>query len=483
MTFPLRLENRGRFGRTLSNAALVASAATTSLIAGAAITQKPSLNRLELAISITAALLLAALHRPHAALVGLFLALPFLAIVRRLLIASSGWSTHDPLLLGAPVFAVALLVALFVIEGRPLAPDRLSRLVLALLAVTLFEAANPSSGGLAAGAASLLFAGAPLLWFFLGREFGNRTTVARILVCIVLLALPIALYGYYQTSSGLPSWDAAWVQTTGYAALTVGGTIRAFGTFSSAAEYALYLGMAIVICLAAAFHRRVIALIPIPFLAVALFLESSRGILVVGFAAGLLLLGMRIGNTRAMLAVLVSGFLLMTLALQHYRHALEATATQSHNPLVMHQVGGLLNPLDSNQSTLGLKWHGLVGGIRAGFTNPLGSGIAATTLGGQRFGARAATVENDFGNAFVGLGLAGGLLFLAIVVLTLKWGIELYRIERSFATYATVGVLVVLVGQWLNGGLYAVCPIVWFLMGWVARQRMQHTGHQTPASS
>jgi hypothetical protein len=455
----------------LREAAVGAGAAGVSLAAGSTIGRGSPVVRLELAATLAGGLLLAAVRKPHAAVVALLALLPLLGLGRRLLIGTVGWTGHDPLLLVSPIFAIAVVIGLFGVRGLPLAPDRLSRLVLGLLAITVLQAANPTSGGLVAGAAGLLFAGVPLLWFFVGRELGDRVTVERILLAIVALALPIALYGYYQTSAGLPSWDAAWAKVSGYAALSLGSSIRAFGTFASAAEYAFYLGIALVICLAAALHGRRIAVLPIPVLAVALFLESSRSILVVGFATCLLLLGMRIGNAVVMVAVLICGFVAVGFALQHYRGTIEAHAQQSQSALVTHQVGGLLHPLDPQQSTLLLKWHGLVGGVRSGVTHPIGSGIAATTLGGEKFGAQSATTENDFSNSFVGLGLAGGVTFLVLFGLALKWAVANYRADQSFAAYATVGVLVVIAGQWLNGGLYAVSPVVWFLIGWVASRR------------
>src|SRR5256885_9979734 len=47
--------------------------------------------------------------------------------------------------------------------------------------------------------------------------------------------------GYIQTEIVEPSWDKKWVDVAVYAALHVGDKIRAFGTFASSAEYALYL--------------------------------------------------------------------------------------------------------------------------------------------------------------------------------------------------------------------------------------------------
>ena len=63
-----------------------------------------------------------------------------------------------------------VLVRLYVIEHRPLAENRFSKLVVLLLGLTFLEALNPRGGGLKAAVSLLLFAAVPLLWFFVGRN-------------------------------------------------------------------------------------------------------------------------------------------------------------------------------------------------------------------------------------------------------------------------------------------------------------------------
>ena len=66
-----------------------------------------------------------------------------------------------------------------------------------------------------------------------------------------MLSLFAAIYGLIQQFHGLPSWDQAWVTTKGYSALNLGSNvIRAFGSFSSAEEYAAFLSLGLVAWLA-----------------------------------------------------------------------------------------------------------------------------------------------------------------------------------------------------------------------------------------
>jgi hypothetical protein len=43
---------------------------------------------------------------------------------------------------------------------------------------------------------------------------------------------------------------------------------------------------------------------------------------------------------------------------------------------------------------------------------------------------------------------------------------------------AIAGVLIVTFGQWLNGGQYAVAPLLWLLIGRVSRQWVRRTAHR-----
>jgi len=41
--------------------------------------------------------------------------------------------------------------------------------------------------------------------------------------------------------------------------------------------------------------------------------------------------------------------------------------------------------------------------------------------------------------------------------------------RRDAVSLGTVGVLIVCFGQWLNGGYYALSPLVWLLIGSIGR--------------
>jgi hypothetical protein len=238
---------------------------------GRALVVQPELVRVIAAAALGLLAVVFAAEWPRRAVVATLVFLPFLALTRRLLLDLTPWQSTDPLLLVAPAVVAILLVRRFVLERRPIATDRVSKLVLLLIALCLVQVLNPRGGSVSASAAALLFTAIPLCWFFVGREYATTRMVTVLFSVMVASASAISVYGLWQTWSGLPSWDAQWVEETGYGALRVGEMVRAFGTFSSSAEYAFFIAIAIVVACSFALGGRPLLLPAVPLLAVALF--------------------------------------------------------------------------------------------------------------------------------------------------------------------------------------------------------------------
>src|SRR5437867_1092268 len=141
------------------------------------VVRQPDRYRLLLAIALAANLLIVGVRWPRAAAVLTLLFLPFLALLRRLLIADAGWSSYDPLVLVGPLVASALIFRLLVIDQRRFERDALSKLVYALLALSVVQVFNPLGPGVLTGLGGLLFLAFPLLWFVVGRELADRRTI------------------------------------------------------------------------------------------------------------------------------------------------------------------------------------------------------------------------------------------------------------------------------------------------------------------
>jgi hypothetical protein len=462
-----------------SSLVLIAGATLGALMVASVVVDRPQYYRLVFALAFASNLIIIAFRWPKAAALSTLLFLPFLALIRRLLIAEAGWTSYDPLLLVGATVALVLFARAYLIEGRLLPRDRLSKLVFALLVLTLLETFNPTGGGLLAGFGGLLFLGVPLLWFFIGREYSDRQLTRHLLYAMVVIAVGIGIYGLLQTEVGFPAWDKSWLDLGGFNALSVSGKIRAFASFASSAEYAIFLAGALTVCFAMFLHGRGITVLAMPFLAVPMFLSSGRTVFALAIFAGLLMLGLRSRKFSFAIALALVGFALTMVGAQRYVDPNAGTSNSNSDPLVSHQLGGLANPLDPNKSTLPIHWNLAVNGAREGIVHPLGHGTAVTNLAATKFGigGSAQSSELDVANTFISLGLVGGALFLCVVFIAFRRTINAYLAAPDPARLAALGIMIVGLGQWLNGGYYALAPLLWFVIGWVTKESADVAPH------
>ena len=285
---------------------------------------------------------------------------------------------------------------------------------------------------------------------------------------MIPVAVVTSAYGLWQTEIGMPQWDESWVDVAGYAALQVGEEIRGFGTFSSHTEYAAFAGVGIVFASALALHGRAVAALALPFLGISLFFASSRGVLVLTLLAVIVLVGLRAHKGRYTVAIIVVGIVSVFAVSALLGPALDRAAGRSSSHLVSHQVGGLLNPLDPEQSTLIGHWELFANGVASGFERPLGRGPGANNNAARAGGGGGTDV--DISDTFVNLGFAGGLLLVAIFVITLRRVVSAYFARGDVLLLAVMGLLVVTLGHWLNGGHYALAPLTWLCIGWATRK-------------
>ena len=286
----------------------------------------------------------------------------------------------------------------------------------------------------------------------------------------------IAAYGLWQTQVGLPSWDGRWLAVAGYNSLYIHHgneyTIRAFGTFSSSAEYATYLGVAVAIAAAFLLHRRWRAALALPVLAVALVFASGRTVLVLTVLAVLIMCALRSSRPRLALSLVGGTLVLGVLVFQLAGPSIRDATAKLNNPLLSHVAEGLAHPLDPNRSTLVEHWILMRDGIVDSLDQPLGFGTASTNIASSevRSGAPSRNTEVDVANAFVSLGVVGGLLLLCVIGLAFQRVAAAYRATRDPLLLAVAGLLIVSLGQWLNGGHYALAPLIWFLIGYAVAQ-------------
>ena len=355
------------FGGSLRAAVLTAGvAAFASLLVVASTPQV----RVPCALVLAFVLVTITLARPTIGVLATFVYLVFLAFLRRLLIFEAGRWALDPMLLVAPLVVGVLIVKLFFLERRPLAPDLLSKLILLFVGLSVVQIANPHGGGVLVGIAGLLYVTVPLMWFFIGRELLDQSATAWLMRLVVVLGVVVAAYGLLQSQLGHPVWDQTWVDQVatlrGYTSLNVGGTLRSFGTFSSAGEYQLFVGVALA-CWTLALSGRAFALLALPLLAWLCSWASGRGALILTGLAVVVLTGLSTRRPLTALVVVLAAVGLAFGASKLYGSDLTAQASSSNNDLVSHQLGGVTDPLNPDSSTLLIHVQEVVDGMSGAF--------------------------------------------------------------------------------------------------------------------
>ena len=395
--------------------------------------------------------------------------LTMLGFLRRLVSAWSPAGAADVLLLVGPC-AIGVLFLVAIRRGAFRARTPFANAVLALSLLILLGATNPLQGNLIAGAAGLLFVLVPTLGFWAGRALCDDPMLKRVLLIVALLSFGESFYGFFQSFIGFPSWDSAWIATREqqYAALYVGDVIRPFASFSSAAEYSFFLAFGLIVWVAVAAKRSLlIGASAALFLAIAIFYASGRGVVVLLVAALGLVVAARRGFPLGFATVTAAAFLvLVPLVAEYFNHPGSEGAPQT---LTSHQIGGLANPFDPQQSTLSGHFELVTLGVTSAFHHPLGQGIGDVTIAGSKFGGVDQITEADPSNMAVALGLPG--LIVYTIVLAAGF-LQVYRFavaSRDSLALAALAITTIMVLQWFNGGQYSVALILWLVLGWLDR--------------
>jgi hypothetical protein len=405
---------------------------------------------------------------PRRLVYALVVWLTALGLVRRLVSTWSPAGTADLLLLVGPA-AILVLFLVAVREGAFRNRTTFASSILVLSLLVLVGAVNPLQGNLVGGVAGLLFVLVPTLGFWIGRAFVDDRTLTHVLILVAGFSVAEALYGYFQSFVGFPSWDSTWIAThqQQYSALWVGNAIRPFGSFSSAAEYAVFLAFGLIVWAAIGISRRRLAgLAAAAALFIAIFYASGRGTVVLLVAALGLAVAARLRLPFGFAAATAATFVvLVPLVAGQFAPTTYAPGTEP--TLVSHQVSGLANPLDPQQSTLRGHIALVKDGLVAAFHHPVGNGIASITIAGAKFGGVDQTTEADPSNMGVALGFPGLLVFAYVLVAGFLEAYRFAATRRDALALIALAITTVMALQWFNGGQYSVALIFWLVLGWV----------------
>lgn len=437
---------------------------------GAAAVQ-PALVRVVMLLALLVVVIGLGMRSPRGLLYSLVVWLVLLGFIRRLFDTAGNPSLGglgDPLLL----VEAAVLVVLTAVAAREGAFQRrttLAKAVFVLCVLNLIEVVNPLQGSPLVGAAGLLFLFVPLLAFWVGRSIVDTGMLRRILVLVGVLAVGGALYGLFQEFRGFPSWDANWITSYGYTALSVGGVIRPFGPFSSSAEYASFLVIGIVIFAAALVRISVapVAILAIGLLGLSVFYESSRGAVITG-VLGLAIMWAARRRLRGSFALVVGFIGLVLLVLLAH-----SAGTGGGSPITSHELKGLGNPFSSQDSTVSLHFSEVVEGLKKTFEVPIGFGPGAVSRASSLLGGTAQGSDLSFTAFGVGLGIPGLVAFLVVASKGVSGAYRLAVEDRSWWSVAVLGILVVTLLSMGNGALYSVAWLSWLVLGWLDRTMLE----------
>lgn len=419
---------------------------------------------------------------------GILATLAYLVLlgdIRRVVGLAVGFPKFDPLLLVGPamtLFIVAPILLQLRLKGAQ------AKTVAALSVMMLIEILNPRQGSIAVGLAGAMFFIVPLTWFWIGREYGTEALVFRIIYRVIVpLAVLAGIVGVCQTYIGFLPWQQAWIDSVSahYHALGLAaGIVRAFGFSVNAQEYANLLQVGSICCMAAFFAGRRLYGIFFPFLALMLFLESSRQPvikLIVAIAVAWAVSSSRGRWGVRFLVAMTILFGALALGLTRSSSDSQGAPQSAASAGTQHQIQGLSHPFDQKKSTAGLHLYYFALGFKQSFTYPIGAGIGSVTMGsklGDDNGSdedRVTNTEIDLSDMFVALGPIGGMLYLAAVFFSARSAIRFARSAPKVIGLAVVGILVGLLGGWLLAGQYAIAPITWFLIGTVSRGEERRT--------
>lgn len=472
MNLKLRM-NLGSFTRQVALAMFISC---VGLIIGYLATN-PGQYRLLIAITVFAGLFAISLRKPVISLFIILILLPFTGLFRRLLIPVAGWTSFDPLLLVAPVliliFGAHWFVKRWLFEREPIKADtRLFMLVLLFLLLSCIQIVNPLQGSLLVGAGGVLYYIVPLMWMVLSREYFNTTHMRVLQVIVYVIGLVAAIYGIIQTHVGFTSFEILWIDLGGYAALRVGESVRAFSVFPSAQEFVNYMSMGVAIGWAHLLRGRwifkILIACTLPVLCYAIFMVGSRTPVILNLLAITIVTLLMYRSIWARILIVLVAIAVGVLGMNGL-----SKLADSKNDLILHQVNGLMNPLDEEHSTFFLHLDYFIEGIIKGFRMPIGHGLGSSTQAAKTLGgAGGQNTEYDISDIMVSHGIVGGVLYLLMMVMVLRLLFSLPR--QDPLNIALLGTMLATIGFWMIGELTAVNAVLWVSIGYLDKMMKHH---------
>jgi hypothetical protein len=398
--------------------------------------------------------------------------LVFLGDLRRMLIPIAGWSGTDPLLLIGPVVAICLFGYAWA-SGALSLNTSLAKWTVVLMGIMVLQVFNPRQGGMIVGVTGVMFMLVPLLWYWIGRAYATPDYMRTLLYWVVIpLTVVVMLMGYYQIFYGYLPYQLEWFNIAGYNALGSPETgLAPISLFASSTEHNAFLTVGLAILWASVLQKRwnVALLLPIMFMAV--FLSGTRGPVVKFIVIAAVLWAVLGDSTRSWT---VRGVFALLIAGLGFVWSLSQVGPGSGGPSYgelsgverkMARQSELLGSHNRQGGTLRVHSFMMLNGYIDAVRNPLGAGLGATTKAAHKFTGRSVTTEADMTDVARATGLFGGIAYHVMMFYIIVSAFQYWQRTRSTLALSLIGILGVSGLQWLAGGLYALCPLIWLCIG------------------
>ena len=446
-----------------------------------------NLLRLSLLGGMLSAMIVPLLISLEAGLLAVMIFEPFRGFLRRAQYILVPYSQTEPIHLLVPI--VTLCAFIMVLFRHKLETIRLTPLagwVTALAALCFVQIFNPKQGSLFVGFTGGLFYLVPMAWFYFGQTV-REDFVPKIMRLIVILGLITSLYGVYQLIFGYPYFEKYWIDNTDlYSSIAVYNVQRALATFNSAEEWGRYIQIGCTIAIGLGLSRdeggkRVLWFGAAAILFIMIVFTGQRtSIFGLMLAGGILFLtGAKSMSGLMVRLMLMFAPIVLIVALSKPMSqdaGYELDESDRVGTMLTHTTKGTLNP--TGEGSLEARfdtWSQLI--TRDIPSNPIGIGLGATTLAGNREN----TEDNvPIDNHFFSLALSAGFpaaLILAFILI--RACVFCYRgwlntepdSKESMAWRIALALLASFILNNFFGTsfiIYSVAPIGWLLIGWVS---------------
>ncbi len=407
-------------------------------------------------------------------IIALFILTPFIGLLRRIMYIFSPYVRIDLINILSDIFVLTFFIIIILVKRREIfkviKESYIGRFFTLLFILMILQMFNPSQGSILVGLGGAKFWIIPMLWFYFALMFDKEYKVRSIFRIILVIGVICSIYGIKQGLFGFANFEWKWVyakmEIEKFSSIAIHSFVRPISTFASPQEYGNYILLAFLI--ASGFFLKKLRL-SLYFLAMiiifyAAITEGIRGIIIMLFFGLVFQVFVYIKDKK--LALLIGFFfflfyslLISSISVTSFYHVLPVNISRVY----YHVIKGIFDPF-SSESTVWERFGEFIYLPRLISRYPFGTGLGTTTLAAWKFGSKIIGFEIPFFSFIATTSLIGGIMYLVIIILSLKNCYVNYK-ETSNELYVIIFSLILT--YFVVGGLnlYSTTPIYWFLIG------------------